>query len=63
MVDDCPGCPVGQLDQAIDGDGAWDITWQLRQCNVGNGPVYYSFQGSNPFYIKMAIFNTRWGLQ
>ena len=41
------------------GDGRWNIDWQLLQCNVGDGPVYYSFQGSNPTYIKMAILNTR----
>ena len=42
------------------GDGRWNIDWQLLQCNVGDGPVYYSFQGSNPNYIKMAILNTRY---
>ena len=59
MVDLCPECPSGTLDQAMPGDGRWNIDWELLQCNVGDGPVYYSFQGSNPNYIKMAILNTR----
>ena len=47
------------IDQAVPGDGRWEIDWQLMQCDVGATNFYYSFQGSNPTYIKMQVVNSR----
>ncbi|KAK9823091.1 hypothetical protein WJX72_000218 [[Myrmecia] bisecta] len=56
----CPSCPgVGDLDIEANGDGIWDIEWYPVACNVGGGKFRYSFQGSNNYYIKMAVTNTR----
>lgn len=30
------------------------------QCNTGEAPFQYSWQGSNAYYLKMQISNTRW---
>ena len=59
MTDECPECPVPNIDQAVPGDGRWEIDWQLMQCDVAATNFYYSFQGSNPTYIKMQVANTR----
>ena len=32
------------------------------QCNVGNSSFVYSFQNSNPYYIKMMVANARWSV-
>ena len=58
-TDECPECLSGSLDLAQDGDGRWGISWNLVQCNVGASAFQYSFQGSNEFYVKLAITNTR----
>jgi expansin (peptidoglycan-binding protein) len=55
----CPECKSGDLDQEKAGDGRWEIEWYPVQCAVGNTPFVYSFQGSNPYYIKMQISNHR----
>lgn len=44
---------------AQNGDGRWQINWYPVQCNVTNTPFYYSFQGSNTWYLKMQVANTR----
>ena len=55
----------GALDQASEGDGRWGIAWTPVQCPVGTGGntshFYYSFQGSNPWYLKLQIANARCG--
>lgn len=55
----CPECKAGDLDQEIAGDGRWKIEWHPVQCAVGSTPFVYSFQGSNPYYIKMQVSNHR----
>ena len=32
------------------------------QCAVGTSTFQYAFVGSNPYYVKLQITNTRWGL-
>ena len=58
-------CAPGALDQASEGDGRWGIAWTPVQCPVGTGHntthFFYSFQGSNPWYLKLQIANARCG--
>ena len=35
------------------------ISWQPVQCAVGDSPLHYSFQGSNPWYLKLQVSNGR----
>ena len=30
---------------------------------AGASPFYFSFQGSNAWYLKLAVLNTRWALR
>ena len=55
----CPECHTGDLDQELNGDGRWLIEWEPVQCNVGYTSFVYSFQGSNGYYIKLQVANTR----
>ena len=55
----CPECKAGDLDQEIAGDGRWTIQWYPVQCAVGSTPFVYSFQNSNPYYVKMQVSNHR----
>ncbi len=54
---------AGALDQASVGDGRWTIAWTPVQCPVGTAQgastFFYSFQGSNYWYLKLQIANTR----
>ena len=55
----CPECKPGDCDLAINGDGRWLGRYTPVQCAVGETAFQYSFQGSNPYYIKLSITNTR----
>jgi len=56
----CPSCPDnGDLDFALTGDGKWAISWVAVECPVGSGLFQYLFAGSNPYYIKLQVRNTR----
>ena len=59
VSDECPECQSGDVDVAAPGDGRWGVSWTAVQCDVGDSPFTYSFQGSNPWYIKVAVLNTR----
>lgn len=55
----CPECAAGDCDLAQNGDGRWKGVFTPVQCAVGNTFFQYSFAGSNPYYIKLQITNTR----
>ena len=57
MTDECPECAYGSLDLAASGDGRFQIEWQPVQCS-SNGPLVYSFQGSNDYYTKLQVANS-----
>ena len=59
VADECPECARSDLDLSEAGDGRWKISWTPVQCAVGNTFFQYSFAGSNPYYIKLQITNTR----
>ncbi|KAL8591884.1 hypothetical protein ACOMHN_044380 [Nucella lapillus] len=60
VKDLCPGCGEdGSVDFSLSGDGRWDIEIQAVQCPVGNNKLQYSFQGSNPWYLKLQVANYR----
>jgi hypothetical protein len=50
---------TGDVDLGVDGDGRWDITIQAVQCPVGSGKINFKFQGSNEYYIKLQVQNSR----
>ena len=69
LLDDlCPECGDEDLDlsgdafMAITGattlDGRYPITWQLVPCEPP-GNVFYDFQGSNPYYVKVRLTQQR----
>ena len=59
VADECPECKTGDLDIATSGDGRWTIQWHAVPCDVGSTSFQYSFQNSNPWYVKLGITNTR----
>ena len=60
VTDECPECKSGDLDLAQSGNGRYNVEWQAVQCDTGDTPVQYSFQGSNDYYLKLQIANTRY---
>ncbi len=67
IVDQCPECPVGDIDLSPDAfamiapleAGRVDISWQTISCPV-EGPVVYHFKdGSNPYWTAVQIRNHR----
>jgi hypothetical protein len=52
-------CATGALDLATTGDGRFPGSWTALQCDVGNTGFFYSFQGSNSYYVKLSVTNTR----
>lgn len=59
VKDLCPECQAGSIDLAENGDGRWKVQIQAVQCPVGNSKLEYKFQGSNPWYLKIQIRNSR----
>jgi len=55
----CPACHAGDIDVAAQGDGRWDIQIRAVPCPVGNTKIQYKFAGSNPWYTKLQLRNTR----
>ncbi|KAL8583685.1 hypothetical protein ACOMHN_037408 [Nucella lapillus] len=65
----CPECHTGgggertlwwgDVDLGINGDGRWDVSIQAVQCPVGNGKLQFKFEGSNPYYVKLQVRNSR----
>jgi expansin (peptidoglycan-binding protein) len=47
---------------AENGDGRWAVDIQAVQCPVGNTKLEYKFQGSNPWYLKIQVRNSRYVL-
>jgi len=52
-------CQTGSLDLGAAGDGRWRGHWYPVQCDVAKTSLAYSFQGSNYYYVKLAVVNTR----
>lgn len=52
-------CLKGSLDQASNGDGRFKIDWHAVQCQVGQSSFVYGMSGSNPYYVKLQVANTR----
>ncbi|KAK7093758.1 hypothetical protein V1264_007452 [Littorina saxatilis] len=60
VQDLCPSCKAGDMDlMAVNGDGRWDIRIKAVQCPVRNTFIQYWLQGSNAWYIKLQVRNTR----
>ena len=43
----------------MEGDGRWDIEIRAVQCPVGTSAIQYWLQGSNAWYLKLQVRNTR----
>lgn len=60
--DECFGCAANDLDLQPDAamailgatDGRHPVTWEFAPC-APPGNVFYDFQGSNPFYVKIRV--------
>ncbi|KAL3866262.1 hypothetical protein ACJMK2_043576 [Sinanodonta woodiana] len=59
ITDVCENCLAGDIDLATNGDGLWAIDLQAAQCPVQNTKISYKFQGSQEWFIKLQIRNTR----
>jgi len=55
----CPSCVNDGIDLGLSGDGAWDISWKAVACPVTTN-IQYLFQGSNAYYIKLQVRNTKY---
>ncbi len=67
IVDQCPGCPEGDIDLSPEAfariapleAGRVPIEWSYVSCNV-DGPVVYHFKdGSNPYWTAVQVRNHR----
>ncbi|KAK9823420.1 hypothetical protein WJX72_002626 [[Myrmecia] bisecta] len=61
VVNECPTCQdVAGIDMALDGDGAWGITWTPIPCpGVGDSPFQYACENCHPYFNKILISNHR----
>jgi expansin (peptidoglycan-binding protein) len=68
IVDQCPGCPEGDVDMSPQAfeliapleAGRVPITWRYVACGL-SGPIVYHFkEGSNPFWTAVQIRNHRY---
>lgn len=53
----CPECEHGHYDLMMEGNGIWDITYEIVPCK-NLGPVQYKTDSNNPYYFKVQIINT-----
>ena len=54
----CPECAHGSLDQAIDGNGRWQVQWYATPCPVGNSNLMYSITVIDQYWFSLVVSNT-----
>lgn len=54
----CPECAHGSLDQAIDGNGRWQVQWYATPCPVGNSNLMYSITVVDQYWFSLVVSNT-----
>jgi len=54
----CPSCGSNGLDFGLGLDGEWGIIWNAIECTLTSN-IQYVLQGSNSYYTKLQIRNTR----
>ncbi|CAN0192998.1 unnamed protein product, partial [Phaeothamnion confervicola] len=61
VVDRCPECGKGSVDWRDNTqlDGRFGMKWYPVQCPVGATKLQYKTEGSNVWYLKLSIRNSR----
>jgi len=54
----CPDCLFGSIDQAIDGNGRWQVQWFSTPCPVGNSKLMYSITVIDQYWFSLVVSNT-----
>lgn len=54
----CPECAHGSIDQAIDGNGRWQVQWYATPCPVGNSNLMYSITVIDYYWFSLVVSNT-----
>ncbi len=54
----CPECLFGSIDQAIDGNGRWQVQWFATPCPVGNSKLMYSITVIDQYWFSLVVSNT-----
>lgn len=60
---ECPTCSNNGIDLGLNGDGAWDVNWVPVPCPVGSTKLQFKYQGSNLYYLKVQVRNSRYPIQ
>ncbi|KAA6428967.1 MAG: hypothetical protein FRX49_01077 [Trebouxia sp. A1-2] len=54
----CPECLFGSIDQAINGNGRWQVQWFATPCPVGNSKLMYSITVIDQYWFSLVVSNT-----
>lgn len=54
----CPECQFGSIDQAINGNGRWQVQWFATPCPVGNSKLMYSITIIDQYWFSLVVSNT-----
>ena len=54
----CPECLFGSIDQAIDGNGRWQVQWFATPCPVGDSKLMYSITVIDQYWFSLVVSNT-----
>lgn len=54
----CPECEHGALDQAMNGNGRWDVQWYATPCPVGDSTLMYSITVIDQYWFTLVVSNT-----
>lgn len=54
----CPECLHGSLDQAINGNGRWQVQWYATPCPVGDSKLMYSITVIDQYWFSLVVSNT-----
>ena len=54
----CPECAHGSIDQAINGNGRWQVQWYATPCPVGNSNLFFSITVIDQYWFSLVVSNT-----
>ena len=54
----CPECLEGSIDQAINGNGRWQVQWFATPCPVADSKLMYSITVIDQYWFSLVVSNT-----
>jgi hypothetical protein len=59
VINLCSECENNHYDLLLEGNGIWNINYQIIPCDQGIGPIQYRTDSNEPHYFRLQVINTK----